>query len=245
MTNNGEDSDQDVEDFSDPDVDEVSDNNDDEGPEEVEDVYGPSFNNPRRGIILRNKPGGDMLTEIQMQRMHSSSLSCQIYTDIICWGILESRRWVWLASLSCIYIDDSTVANTKIRKVSYMYCCTYDSRPLEIGCQKYLQLHHATSERWPNHSCVDIDCRHVSSISVQSVVQESVAMQQLYNDWDESYNELQGYELEAHRFRHKLGRVEIDMGNEFPVLRDVSTWEVQPHAFEMLPDWSLRRRVKG
>ncbi|KAH1047259.1 hypothetical protein J1N35_038043 [Gossypium stocksii] len=34
-------------------------------------------------------------------------------------------------------------------------------------------------------------------------------------------------------------------GNEFPVLRDILTWEVQPHAFEMLPDWSLRRRVKG
>ncbi|KAK5846579.1 hypothetical protein PVK06_002872 [Gossypium arboreum] len=34
-------------------------------------------------------------------------------------------------------------------------------------------------------------------------------------------------------------------GNEFPVLRDVSTWEVQPPAFEMLPDRSLCRRIKG
>ncbi|XP_017613766.1 uncharacterized protein LOC108458881 [Gossypium arboreum] len=34
-------------------------------------------------------------------------------------------------------------------------------------------------------------------------------------------------------------------GNEFPVLRDISTWEVQSPAFEMLPDQSLRRRVKG
>ncbi|PPS03611.1 hypothetical protein GOBAR_AA17045 [Gossypium barbadense] len=33
--------------------------------------------------------------------------------------------------------------------------------------------------------------------------------------------------------------------NEFPVLRDVSTWEVQPPAFKMLPYRSLRRRVKG
>ncbi|KAK5839550.1 hypothetical protein PVK06_008351 [Gossypium arboreum] len=33
--------------------------------------------------------------------------------------------------------------------------------------------------------------------------------------------------------------------NEFPILRDASTWEVQPPTFEMLPDWSLRRRVKG
>ncbi|PPD80852.1 hypothetical protein GOBAR_DD22203 [Gossypium barbadense] len=34
-------------------------------------------------------------------------------------------------------------------------------------------------------------------------------------------------------------------GNEFPVLRDVSTWEVQPPAFKMLPDRSPRKKVKG
>ncbi|PPD79166.1 hypothetical protein GOBAR_DD23914 [Gossypium barbadense] len=34
-------------------------------------------------------------------------------------------------------------------------------------------------------------------------------------------------------------------GNEFPVLRDVSTWEVQSPAFEMLSYRSLRRKVKG
>ncbi|PPS17234.1 hypothetical protein GOBAR_AA03348 [Gossypium barbadense] len=44
MTNNGEDSDQGVEDFSDPNIDEVSDNIDDKCLEEVEDVRGPSFN---------------------------------------------------------------------------------------------------------------------------------------------------------------------------------------------------------
>ncbi|PPR93497.1 hypothetical protein GOBAR_AA27178 [Gossypium barbadense] len=61
MTNNGEDSNQDVEDFSDLDVDEVPDDIDDEGPKEVEYVHGPSFSNPSRGIILQNEPGGDML----------------------------------------------------------------------------------------------------------------------------------------------------------------------------------------
>ncbi|XP_016747037.1 uncharacterized protein [Gossypium hirsutum] len=34
-------------------------------------------------------------------------------------------------------------------------------------------------------------------------------------------------------------------GNEFPVLRDISTWEVQSPIFEMLPDRPLRTRVKG
>ncbi|PPS17737.1 hypothetical protein GOBAR_AA02836 [Gossypium barbadense] len=47
-TNNGEDFDQDVEDFSDPDVDEVLDDIDVEGLEEVEDAHSPLFCNPSR-----------------------------------------------------------------------------------------------------------------------------------------------------------------------------------------------------
>ncbi|XP_017609411.1 uncharacterized protein LOC108455348 [Gossypium arboreum] len=80
MTNNGEDSDQDVEDFSDPDVDEVPDNIDDEGPEEVEDVHGPSFCNPSHGIILRNEPGGNMLN-VDPDAAHASEFP--EYADIV------------------------------------------------------------------------------------------------------------------------------------------------------------------
>ncbi|PPD85672.1 hypothetical protein GOBAR_DD17395 [Gossypium barbadense] len=80
MTNNGEDSDQDVEDFSDPDVDEVPDDIDDESPEEVEDVHGPSFSNPSRGIILRNEPGGDMLN-VDPDATHTSEFP--EYADIV------------------------------------------------------------------------------------------------------------------------------------------------------------------
>ncbi|KAH1121051.1 hypothetical protein J1N35_004211 [Gossypium stocksii] len=60
-TNNGEDFDQDVEDFSDPDIDEVLDDMDDESLEEVEHAHDPSFSNLSCGIILRNEPRGDML----------------------------------------------------------------------------------------------------------------------------------------------------------------------------------------
>ncbi|KAK5770973.1 hypothetical protein PVK06_047138 [Gossypium arboreum] len=34
-------------------------------------------------------------------------------------------------------------------------------------------------------------------------------------------------------------------GNEFPVLRDVLTWEVPPPKFELIPDKRLRRKPKG
>ncbi|PPD97365.1 hypothetical protein GOBAR_DD05578 [Gossypium barbadense] len=80
ITNNGEDSDQDVEDFSDPDVDEVPDDIDDEGPEKVEDVHGHSFSNPSRGIILRNELGGDMLN-VDPNAAHASEFP--EYADIV------------------------------------------------------------------------------------------------------------------------------------------------------------------
>ncbi|PPS09565.1 hypothetical protein GOBAR_AA11075 [Gossypium barbadense] len=80
MTNNGKDSDQDVEDFSDPDVDEVLDDINNEGPEEVEDVHCPSFSNPSHGIILRNELGGDMLN-VNPNAAHASEFP--EYADIV------------------------------------------------------------------------------------------------------------------------------------------------------------------
>ncbi|KAL1073470.1 hypothetical protein V6Z11_D11G223700 [Gossypium hirsutum] len=71
---------EDAEDFSDPDVDEVPDDIDDEGPEEVEDVHGPSFSNPSRGIVLRNEPGSDMLN-VDPDAAHASEFF--EYTDIV------------------------------------------------------------------------------------------------------------------------------------------------------------------
>ncbi|PPD66213.1 hypothetical protein GOBAR_DD36908 [Gossypium barbadense] len=80
MNNNGEDSNQDVEDFNDPDVDKVSDDIDDESPEEVEDVHDPSFSNSSRGIVLRNKLGGNMLN-VDPDATHASEFP--EYSDIV------------------------------------------------------------------------------------------------------------------------------------------------------------------
>ncbi|PPR94776.1 hypothetical protein GOBAR_AA25893 [Gossypium barbadense] len=70
-TNNGEDSDQDIEDFSDPVVDEVPDDIGDEGLEKIEDTHGPLFSNPSRGIVLQNEPRGDMLN-VDLDVAHAS-----------------------------------------------------------------------------------------------------------------------------------------------------------------------------
>ncbi|KAK5770760.1 hypothetical protein PVK06_046913 [Gossypium arboreum] len=79
-TNNGEDSNQDVKDFSDPDVDEVLDNINDEGLEEVEDVHDPSFSNPSHDIVLQNEPGAGMLN-VDSDATHASEFP--EYADIV------------------------------------------------------------------------------------------------------------------------------------------------------------------
>ncbi|PPD99592.1 hypothetical protein GOBAR_DD03390 [Gossypium barbadense] len=79
-TNNGRDSDQDVEDFSDPDIDEVPNDIDDEGMEEVEDAHSLSFSNSSHGIVLRNDPRGDMLN-VDPDVAHVSEF--HEYTDIV------------------------------------------------------------------------------------------------------------------------------------------------------------------
>ncbi|PPD88718.1 hypothetical protein GOBAR_DD14362 [Gossypium barbadense] len=42
-------------------------------------------------------------------------------------------------------------------------------------------------------------------------VAKQMAMEQLYGDYDSSYNELQAYELEPHIFRQRMARLETDM----------------------------------
>ncbi|KAK5771564.1 hypothetical protein PVK06_047782 [Gossypium arboreum] len=79
-TNNGEDFDQDVEDFSDPDIDEVLNDIDDEGPKKIEDVHGSSFNNPSYGIVLRNELGGDIL-KVDPNAVHAFEFP--EYADIV------------------------------------------------------------------------------------------------------------------------------------------------------------------
>ena len=56
-TNNGEDSNQDVKDFSDPDLDEVLNNVSYKSSKKVENVHASSFGNRGCGIILRNDLG--------------------------------------------------------------------------------------------------------------------------------------------------------------------------------------------
>lgn len=73
--------------------------------------------------------------------------------------------------------------------------CTYVARPSQTGCENNLQLHHATGERHAHHSCIDLDFRHASPASIQMSYRKAwlakqMAMEQLYNDWDTSYNEL-------------------------------------------------------
>ncbi|MFQ6633748.1 hypothetical protein Gotur_012252 [Gossypium turneri] len=67
--------------------------------------------------------------------------------------------------------------------------------------------------------------------------------------------ELYSRDLETFRVQKYIGRRSDETytlqctlriwGNEFPVMPDVSSWEVPPPTIEMVPDHSLRRHLKG
>ncbi|PPD93216.1 hypothetical protein GOBAR_DD09838 [Gossypium barbadense] len=75
-----EDSDHNIEDFSDLDLDKVPDDIDDEGSEEVENVHAPSFEKPSRGIVLWNDPMAHILS-IDPNTTHAPEFL--EYTDIV------------------------------------------------------------------------------------------------------------------------------------------------------------------
>ncbi|PPR88033.1 hypothetical protein GOBAR_AA32651 [Gossypium barbadense] len=283
MSNNGEDSDQDVEDFSDPDVDEVPDDIDDEGSEEIEDVHGPSFCNPSHGIILRNELGGNMLN-VDPDAAHASEFP--EYADIVPTHRLASNsqfnelfvgqqfenkadcmftikqysmklsidykvakstltlyvRECWRANNGCGWrVRAAFIQRTQqwqIRKLEGRHTCTvarmsqdhrkldakmYISRRLGIPPRSYgVDLRNRRCE-CGMFQALRYPCAHV----VAACATYSLNVEQYINDVC------------------TLERTLRIWGNEFPVLRDISTWEVQSPIFEMLPDRSLRTRVKG
>ncbi|PPR87773.1 hypothetical protein GOBAR_AA32927 [Gossypium barbadense] len=181
MTNNGEDSDQDVEDFSDLDVDEVPDDIDDEGPKEVEDVHGPSFCNPSHSIILRNKPGGNMLN-VDPDAAHASEFP--EYADIV-----PAHR---LASNS--QFDELFFGQQFENKADCVFAIKQYNMKLSIDYKV----------PWRSVYCI----RHIA-VNFHNEYKN--------RDWRKRIVNM-GYELEPHRFRHKLVRLETDMAGYKPSL---------------------------
>ncbi|PPS20208.1 hypothetical protein GOBAR_AA00334 [Gossypium barbadense] len=220
MTNNGEDSNQDIEDFSDPDVDEVPGNIDDEGPEEVEDVHGPSFSNSSHCIILRNESRGNMLN-VYPDAAHASDFP--EYADIVHAHRLAINsqfeelfvRQQFENKADCVFPSNNTASNLNAKN----------------GVE--------TSNTVRGRTC---------SISVTGRGSHHGPTELISKTGDMRVGSCATYNLNAEQYIddvYTLERTSRIWGNEFPVLRDVSTWEVQPPAFEIFPDRSLRRRIKG
>ncbi|PPR92699.1 hypothetical protein GOBAR_AA27973 [Gossypium barbadense] len=202
-------SDQNVEDFSDPDVDEVPDDIDDEGPEEVEDVHGPSFCNPSHGIILRNELGGNMLN-VDPDAAHASEFL--EYADIV------------PAHSMKLSIDYKWTQQWKIRKLEGRHTCTVarmsqDHRKLDAKsiCNCIMPL--VKDSRIIPGLVAAIRQSEVLWRSVYCIRHIAVNFHNEYKkkDWRKRIVNM-GYELEPHRFRHKLARLETDMAGCKPSL---------------------------
>ncbi|PPS07513.1 hypothetical protein GOBAR_AA13126 [Gossypium barbadense] len=353
MTNNGEDSDQDVEDFSDPDVDEVSDDIDDEGPEEVEDVHGPSFCNPSHAIILRNKLGGNMLNvdpdaahasefpeyaDIEpAHRLTSNSQFDELFVGqqfknkadcvfaikqysmklLIDYKVAKSTPTLYVGE--CWRADDECgwrvrtafiqrIQQWKIRKLEGRHTCTVarmsqdhrklDAKRYELEPHQFRHKLARLATLMPKiglKQVKQLEAGHVYVEKIRDAMKDNTQRARLMNVELYSRNletfrvtkyisRPSGIPLRSYRVDLRNRRCECGMFqalqypcahvvvacatyslnveqyidnvytlertlriwvNKFPVLRDISTWEVQSLALEMLPTRSLRRRVKG
>ncbi|PPS00710.1 hypothetical protein GOBAR_AA19952 [Gossypium barbadense] len=372
MTNNGEDSDQDVEDFSDSDVDEVPDDIDDEGPEKVEDVHGLLFNNPSRGIILRNKLEGDMLNVdpdagyaseflvyADIVRAHRLAVNSQFEELFVgqqfeykancvfaikLYNMKLSIDYKVVKSTSTLYVGEcwrggdgcgwrvraafiQTTQQWQIRKLEGCHTCTvaqyirkirakntpfrYKLARLEIDmagsnpslrqwwgsmepCQwaQYFDKRYRYGQMTTNlvdainsvlrctrhlpistdflatfyrletlipkmglKQAKQLEAGHVYVEKIRDAMKENTQrrcecgmFQTLRYPCTHVVVACATYSLNVEQYIDNVYTLECTLriwSNEFPILRDVSTWEVQPPTFEMLPDRSLRRRVKG
>ncbi|PPR82927.1 hypothetical protein GOBAR_AA37788 [Gossypium barbadense] len=258
MTNNGEDSNQDVEDFSDPDVDEVPDDIADEssekfedvhGPlfssEKFEDVHGPLFSNPGCGIILRNEPGGNMLN-VDPDAVHASEFPEYVdifenKSDCMCaikqYSMKLSIDYKVAKSTLTLYVgnvgESAMGVGWILAMVKYIPGIVVDlqtlpyrgpNRQLELGRRGLVAVIWQSKVPWRSVYCI----RHIA-INFHNEYKNKdwrkqivnmgknivfkfvfVNISSLFPNWDGNSfyrNTLLGYELEAHRFRHKLVRL--------------------------------------
>ncbi|PPS09234.1 hypothetical protein GOBAR_AA11425 [Gossypium barbadense] len=234
MTNNGEDSDQDVEGFSDPDVDEVSDDIDDEGPEEVEDVHDPSFypdaahasEFPEYADIVpaHRLASNSQFDELFVGQQFENKADCVF--AIKQYNMKLSIDYKWLSSMepwqwAQCFDEGYRYGHMTTNLVEAVNSVLRRTRHLPI-LAIFLATFYSLATLMPKmglKQAKQLEAGHCAtySLNVEQYIDDVYTLERTLRIW----------------------------GNEFPVLRDISTWEVQSPAFETLPDRSLRKRVKG
>ncbi|PPS12371.1 hypothetical protein GOBAR_AA08276 [Gossypium barbadense] len=312
MTNNGEDSDQDVEDFSDPDIDEVPDDINDEGLEEVEDVHGPSFYSdaahasefPEYADIVpaHRLASNSQFDELFVGQQFENKADCVFAIKQYSMKLSIDYKVPW-RSVYCIrhiavnFHNEYKNKDWRKRIVNMEYELEphrfrHKLTRLETdmaGCKPSLTQWLSSMEPWQWAQCFDEGYRygHMTTNLVEvvnsvlrrtrhlpiSAVFSAIFYSRRSGIPPRSYRvDLRNKRCECGMFQalrypcahvvaacatyslnveqyiddvYMLERTLRIWGNEFPILSDISTWEVQSPAFEMLPDRSLRRRVKG
>ncbi|XP_016747576.2 uncharacterized protein [Gossypium hirsutum] len=191
--NTGEDFYQDVEDFSDPDVDEVPDDVDDEGPEEVEDLeelfVGQQFENKADYVFAIKQYS--MKLSIDYKVVKSTPT---LYVGE-CWRADDGCGW----RVRAAFIQRTQ--QWQIQKLEGRHTCTVarmsqDHRKLGAKsiCNCIMPLVKDIPIILVSALIIDMQTRFQYRVSYRKAWwAKQMAMQQLYGDWDESYNELQSW----------------------------------------------------
>ncbi|PPD83522.1 hypothetical protein GOBAR_DD19538 [Gossypium barbadense] len=232
--------DKEVDSDGDPDVDDAPDDIDDEDVNNDEGISASSIGEKMRRILIHNNPGPHMslidpnaayVAEFleYPKIVHSYGLAVTSDDEELFIGqrfrckeecIYAIKRYNMKISVDYkVSVSTPTIYVRECWKATE--CCNWrvgdafirSSQMWEI--RKFIGPHTCTSTRMTeDHGKLDsktICTCIMPMVKDMPTIKVLMAMEQLYGDYDSSYNKLQAYELEPHIFRQRMIRLESDM----------------------------------
>ncbi|PPD76793.1 hypothetical protein GOBAR_DD26285 [Gossypium barbadense] len=204
--------------FSDPDLDDTPEDIDDKRPVEGENANPYSTGNTDPGIVIRNSPRSFMTDVDPDVALAHDFLE---YTNIVPAHLLNDE-----------FDDEELFVATLMPRMGLRQAKQIEARHVYV---KAVRKAMAVNSRRAQTMNAEFYSRDLETFRVQEYISRHSGLP------PRSYVvDLRNRQYEIYMLQRTL-RI---WGNEFPVIRDVSNWEVPPPALEMVPDSSLCRHLK-
>ncbi|PPD85082.1 hypothetical protein GOBAR_DD17981 [Gossypium barbadense] len=217
--------DHEVEDCSDLDLDEVLDDIDDEDTNNDENVNVSSVVNLIRGVVIHNDPGAHM-SLIDRNTTHATEFSEMIRLEVDMQGETNTPFIEWLGTIE-----------------PWQWAQSFNNRLATLMPRMGLKQINQMEARnvFVEHVRKAMVMNYWIMVQLRKVPITSLSLWHVVAAYAHS-------SINAEKFIGKVYTLERTLhvwGNEFPILCDLSTWEVLSPNFKLVLDKGLRRTPKG
>ncbi|PPE01198.1 hypothetical protein GOBAR_DD01786 [Gossypium barbadense] len=199
------------------DVDEVPNDINDEGVNDDGNVNASSVGNQIRRIVIHNNPGAHMLF---MDPIAAYTVEVLEYPKI-----LPAHRMVVDSNLEELFVGQRFESKEEwvFSIKQYIMNISMDYKVTMSRLTLYIKEYWRSAKGCNWFQTLHYPCAHVMetcakvSLNVEQIIDEVYTLEHTLRVWE----------------------------NEFSILPDLSTWEVPPMTFELIPNKGLRRNLKG